>query len=647
MSGFCHVHLRPETPLNALADMTQLSPIPLPLMAHQTQPNGGFDPQTIWRGRFQILAFALVFAVLGAVYSYYIARPIYRTHATLMLEPQEARVIDIGLVLPGMGRDTQILNTQSQVLMSRALVAKLVDDLDLIQDRQFNPALRPPSRLSLRRLYRAGSAYLGIPVRAPRSLTQAQARDGTTNAVIRALRVTIVPDSLVIEVSVGTNSAQKSAQIVNRLSALYVQEQVTAKQVATEQATQWLTDRVVALEQQLDLAEQRARATRTMRGLPTPEQIAQMERQLEALRLRLTALPLESPLRPGVAAQADDLSHGLAEATEALVHLDQLEREADTTRLLYESFLTRLKETTVQTGVLRPDARLLSPAVTPLHPAAPKPTLIIPVALILGAGLGGLWVLARHQWGTRIKTAQDAQRLTGLPVTTLLPEATERRVPPLQTLTRRPNAPLSEAVRDLRSAVLNSTLDHPPKVVMVTSSVAREGRTTQCLLLAQSLATWGKTVLVIEADLRGGTIGRMLDLGARRGVLSVLAGLVSFEQVVTRPAGLPVDILLGERTSASAADIFTTARFDALLSRLRGQYDYVLIDTPAATRTADVRTIATRADLVLYLVRWNATKRGALLRGLAQVRGPGLPRVGLVLTRMAPRVLKRHDVHAI
>ncbi len=626
--------------------MTQLSPIPLPLAAHQTQINNGFDPQLLWHGRLHILACALVFTVLGAVYSYYVARPVYRTHATLMLEPQEARVIDIGLVLPGMGHDAQILNTQSQVLRSRALVTKLVDNLDLTRDRQFNPALRPPSRLSLRRLYRVASEYIGIPVPPPTPLTEEQARDGTTNAVIRALRVTIVPDSLVIEVSVGTNSAEKSAKIVNRLAALYVQEQVTAKLVATEQATQWLTDRVVALEQQLDLAEQRARATRTMRGLPTPEQITQMERQLEALRLRLMSLPVDSPLRPGLAAQADDLSQSLAEATEALVQLDQLEREADTTRLLYESFLTRLKETTVQTGVLRPDARLLSPAVAPLHPAAPKPTLIILVALILGAGLGALWVLARHQWGTRIKTAQDARRLTGLPVTALLPEAAERRVPPLQILTRRPSAPLSEAVRDLRSTVLSSNLDHPPKVVMVTSSVAEEGRTTQCLLLAQSLATWGKTVLVIEADLRGGTIAQMLDLGARRGVLSVLAGLISFEQAVTRPAGLPVDILVGEHTSANAADIFTTARFDALLCTLRGQYDYILIDTPAATRTADVRTIATRADLVLYLVRWNATKRGALLRGLAQVRGPGLPRVGLVLTRMAPRVLKRHDVHA-
>ena len=627
--------------------MTKLSPIPVPLEVSRTPVETGPLVLQLWLGRWRILLAALVLATLGAQYAYGVAQPIYRTHVSLMLEPQEAQVIDIGLVLPGLGHDAQILNTQSQVLRSRSLVETLVDDLSLVDDPRFNASLRPPSRFSIRKITAPLLVRAGFPPEEQEPINAEAARNSTINTVIRALQVDIVPDSLVVELSIGTPDPDKSARIVNRLAELYVEDQVSAKLEATEQATAWLTDRVAGLEAQLKLAESRARATRTMRGLPTVEQTVQMERQLEAVRSALANARADAGNRAALLAQADDLTQRLAAATNALVQLDQLEREANTTRLLYESFLTRLKETTVQTGVIRPDARILSAAVPPLYPAAPKPALIVLLALIAGAGLGALWVLGRAQWGPKIKMAPDAKRLTGLPLATMLPEARDRRVRPLDTLTRRPNAALSDAIRGLRSKVLLGGTGRKPSVIVVTSTMSGEGKTTQTMLLAQSLATWGKKVIVVEADLRSQGLTAAFGAAPRRGIISVLAGICSVKEALFRPDGAGVDVLLAETASSSAADAFSTNRFDRLLKELQESYDHILIDAPATTHSAEVGTIAARADMLLYLIRWNHTKRGPLLRGLAQLQGRGVPLPQLVATRTAPSAYRRLETHPV
>ncbi|MSU90637.1 hypothetical protein GE300_13610 [Rhodobacteraceae bacterium 2CG4] len=616
--------------------MTRLSPIPVPVAPPPADAPGFAGLATLWRGRWTILAVALLAVLLGGVYGYRMAPPVYRTHATLMLLPYDPEVIDLGRVVPALGRDEQVLNTQAQVLKSRLLVGQLVARLKLIEDPEFNAALRPEPAFSLRRTVRRRLEELAVlPPPAAAADRPGAALDATINAVIRRLRVDIAPDSLVFAVSIGTRDAAKSARIVNTLAELYIQDQVAGKLAATDRATAWLTDRVLGLKRQLEDAEALARSARAARGLHSAADLAEMERRLAALReLRDDTAPGD-PRRAALEADARALEAQVQQASRDLVTVRQLERDAEAKRLLYESYLTRLQETSLQPGAHEPDARVLSPAVVPLFPASPKPMLILALALILGAGAGGLAVLAQEELRLRVRDADEARHLTGLPVLAVIPEAPAGR-DPLDALTRNPDSPLSAAVRDLRAGLVLSTVD-TPQVVLLTGSRRGDGTSTLALMLAQTLAAWDRRVLLIEADSRHGALAARAGGGPRRGVLSVLAELTPFEAACLRLPGTDVDALVAEPVTANGADLFGSGRFARLIDGLRDRYDHIVIDAPPVLDTADARGLAPACDALIYAVRARATRRAHLRRGLAKLAGIGPPVTGLVLTRARSR----------
>lgn len=617
--------------------MTRLTPIPVPVAPLPSDTPAFAGLATLWRGRWRILAIALLAVLVGGLYGYRVAVPVYRTHTTLMLLPQDPEVIDLGRVVPALGRDEQVLNTQAQVLKSRLLVGRLVARLDLIRDPEFNAALRPPPEVSPRRFLRRKFEELGVLPPPPAAADRPGAQlDATINAVIRRLRVDIAPESLVFAVSIGTRDPAKSARIVNTLADIYIEDQVAGKLAVTDRATTWLTDRVMSLQQQLEEAEALARSARAARGLHSAGDLAEMERRLAALRELRDTAPPSGPLRESLDVDARVLEAQVQQASRDLVTVRQLEREAEAKRLLYQSYLARLQETSLQPGVHEPDARVLSPAVVPLYPASPKPILILILALITGTGAGGLFVLGQEELRLRLRDADEARAVTGLPVLGTIPEAPSGR-DPLDALTRNPDGALSAAVRDLRAGLLLTAAGDPPRVVLLTASHRNEGTSTLALLLAETLSAWGRRVLLIETDARHSALTTRFGHAHKRGVLSVLAALTPFEDACWTIPGTGVDALVAESISANGADLFGTGRFPRLIEGLRDRYDLILIDAPPVLETADARALAPVCDALLYLVRARSTRRAQVRRGLAKLSAPGLPAIGLVLSRVRGR----------
>ncbi|MHA3979648.1 polysaccharide biosynthesis tyrosine autokinase [Halovulum sp. GXIMD14794] len=616
--------------------MTRLSPIPVPV----TVPQAAETPPglaVLWRGRWRILAIASLALLLGAVYAYRIAAPVYRTHATLMLQAQDPQVIDLGRVVPALGRDEPVLNTQAQVLRSRLLVGQLVERLALTADPEFNAALRPEPVFSPRRTARAWLESYGLLPPQPRSAPRPDAaRDATINAVIRRLQIDVAPDSLVFSVSIGTRNAEKSARIVNTLAELYIDDQVAQKLAVTDRATEWLTERVMTLQRQLEEAEALARSARAARGLHSAADLAEMERRLAALRDMRDDRQPDDPRRAALEVDARVLEAQVQQASRDLVTVRQLEREAEAKRLLYESYLARLQETSLQPGAHEPDARILSPAVVPLWPAEPKPLLILVLALILGSGAGGLLVLAQEEWRERLRDAEEARALTGLPVLATVPETAGGR-DPVDALTRQPDGPVSASVRDLRASLMLAVSDRPPQVVLLTGTRGDEGCSTLALMLAQTFSAWDRSVLLIEADTAGRALANRFGGPDRHGILSVLAGLTPFEDACWRLPGTEVDALAAEPVTANGADLFTTGRFARLIEGLRDRYDHILIDAPPVLESADARALAPTCDAVLYVVAARKTRRTLLRRGLGKLAAVGVPVAGLVLSRHRTR----------
>ncbi len=286
--------------------------------------------------------------------------------------------------------------------------------------------------------------------------------------------------------------------------------------------------------------------------------------------------------------------------------------------------------------------RILSPATD----AAPQTLTSLP-ALLLAAGLIGLLLpsvgIAIHEaFYTRFRTADELEAATGLPVLGQIPELSDRRRDPLDYAMRKPSSLLSEAVRDLRTSVLQGPGGTDPRVIVVTSSVPHEGKSTTSAMLAQNLAAWGRKVLLIEADIRRQTFSRMFDIQNQRGILSVLAGLTTMEDAVIRPDGMSIDVLVGEASSTNAADILATHRFAAFLQTARQTYDYIIIDTPPVLVVTDARVITPWADAVLYAVHWESTPREQVSRGLQELRNIGVHPSGLILSRVNQKRMERY-----
>jgi capsular exopolysaccharide synthesis family protein len=217
-----------------------------------------------------------------------------------------------------------------------------------------------------------------------------------------------------------------------------------------------------------------------------------------------------------------------------------------------------------------------------------------------------------------------------------------RRRALLQYLVDKPTSSVAEAVRNLRTSVLLANVDHPPKVIMLTSALPGEGKTTCCIALAQISEALGKRVLLIECDIRRRTFRNYFDLPDRGGLLSVLSGARSFEETVYLDESSGLYILPGEESSVNAADIFASQRFADFITEMRQHFDFIFIDTPPVLAVPDARVIAKNSDAVLFCVRWDKTARETVVEGLRFFAQVNIKIAGLVLSQVNVNKMARY-----
>ncbi len=342
-----------------------------------------------------------------------------------------------------------------------------------------------------------------------------------------------------------------------------------------------------------------------------------------------------------------DLETDLDAQSTALVELRQLQREAEASRLIYESFLSRLKETSVQEGIQQPDARLLSDAWVPDRPTSPNALAILGLGTIAGMVLAVAFVVVRERLNATYRTASELELRTGEAVLGTIPLAPlPRRQALIDFLAKRPGSPFAEAIRNLRTSVLLANVDTPPQVIMVSSGLPSEGKTTTCIALAHISAMLGKSVAVIECDLRRRNFRRYFGIEHDFGLLSVLAGHRRYDEAVHVEESSGMHVLAGEKTSVNAADVFASQRFGEFVRELRQHYDYIFIDTPPVLAVPDARVIAQHVDELVYVVRWNRTLRETVSQGLRTFRQVNAKITGLALTQVDMKDMARYGYQA-
>ena len=532
-------------------------------------------------------------------------------------------------------------------------------------------------------------------------------RDAVISSLLNAVTVRNVPLSLVFQVTVETESARKSALIADTIVDLYILNQIEVKFEATEQATIWLSERVAALQGKLETAEAKASEFNASTELVSVEGLRALERQIKELRDRiasaeasraalaariatlesaedraaqaeisndatLTRLLPRAETDPDMATAFDtrlqivlqrnqqdliradqqlealrnseaELNRQVAKQGEDLITLQQLTREAEATRVLYEYFLSRLNETSAQQGIQQADSRILSDAVVPNVPSAPRKSLILAMSAILGLMLSVGLILLREMRNNSFRTARELEGTTGYTVLGQIPAMPAgSRTKVLQYLHDKPTSAAAEAVRNLRTSLMLSNVDNPPKVVISTSSVPGEGKTTNSLALAQNLLGLGKRVLLVEGDIRRRTLHQYCANMPEKGIVSVLSGELTLEEAVHRTPDFGADILGGEKSSTNAADLFASDRFRALIDEARASYDMIIIDTPPVLVVPDARIIAEVADAIVFTVQWDQTSKPQVEEALRMFHNSGQRITGLVLSQISAKGMKRY-----
>lgn len=327
------------------------------------------------------------------------------------------------------------------------------------------------------------------------------------------------------------------------------------------------------------------------------------------------------------------------QSQELIVH-QQLERETEAARLLYESFFNRLQEMNVQLGLETADGRLLSKAIQ-TGASGPKKNQTLFLAGIIGLMMGAGLVLLRELRFTGFRTTNELRDNSGFGVLAsvpLIPARNRRAV--ISYLKDKPNSLVSEAVRNLRTSILMSNVDRVPQVIMLTSSIPGEGKTILTFALAQNMVGLGKRVLLIEADIRRHVYTVDIDRRNTVALLDLLTGKIKHDDVSLFVEELGFSILTGTKSDINAADLFASERFSNLLTELRKEFDYILIDTSPVLSVPDARVIGAISDANIYIVEWNKTTRAQVHQGLEMLSSVGVGTTGLVLNQINTKKMK-------
>jgi len=176
----------------------------------------------------------------------------------------------------------------------------------------------------------------------------------------------------------------------------------------------------------------------------------------------------------------------------------------------------------------------------------------------------------------------------------------------------------------------------PPQGIWSAPSLPAEGKPTNSLSLTQNITGLGRSVLLIEGDIRRQTLSAYFDIdhAGRAGIVSAANGDVPFEDIVYHDPLIKADVVFGEPLKANAADFFASATFENFLKDMRERYDYIVIDTPPTLLVPDPRIIARHCDAVVVSVHWNKTTRRQVQETLRMFESVGQKVTGLVLSRV-------------
>jgi receptor protein-tyrosine kinase len=313
------------------------------------------------------------------------------------------------------------------------------------------------------------------------------------------------------------------------------------------------------------------------------------------------------------------------------------ERAAQIADALGEEFtkLVDELETPGAGGVPLVEVTVTDQPEVPAAPSAPRTTRNVAFGLLIGLLMGAALATLRARLDRSVRDPAAAAELVGAPVigTVIRDDALGAR----HVMDRTSPTRAAEDYRQLRTNLQFLNVDEPPKVIMVSSAMPAEGKTTLVLNLALALAEAGRQVTVLDADLRRPRVTNYLGMVGGVGLTNILAGTADLGDVLQTYGDTGVSIIGAGPTPPNPSELLASKHMFALIDELRGKSEYVLIDAPPLLPVADSTGLAVMVDGVLLSVRYGKSRKDQLQQAAATLERVGARTLGLILNIVPPK----------
>ncbi|MCG8558296.1 MAG: polysaccharide biosynthesis tyrosine autokinase [Hyphomicrobiales bacterium] len=682
-----------------------------------------------WRSGWIVGA---VLVALAAASLYLVLTPRqYTATAQLLLETQQPNVVGTRTVLPGIGPDAPLIESQVEIIRSARIAGRAIAERDLAEGLRSDDSWDPVSAIV--------QAVQDLRSRLTRSLPPGggeAAADGATQETQERVRkflsrldVQRKGLTYIVLVHYTDTDRARAARAANAVVDSYIAYQLEVRRSATETANNWLKDRIDGLRTDVLKAEERVQRFKTQHNLAaiggqtlSEREIAETANQLviaranaarararlgqietladepdrlttlgealqsgvikefraqfatvrrklatvvsrygeesqqaEAVRAELADIRREiraeidrivqksrndnEVARRGVAlleTQLEKIKVQFADRAKLSVELAELQREAESTRKLYLSYLTRLKETEAQVSLLTPDARVVTKAMPPLVPSGPRKGLTLGLALVAGLAIGMGAAVLREQLKPMLRRPREIELVESLTHLASLPHVGARNPlvnvraqPSSRPYRRRLEALESQTSQYAQSIFSITNAIKPPgrtgssgTLVAIVSARAGEGKSTLAIGLASYAALSKRKVLLIDADLRKPTLTASLRRGPGTTLADIVAGGAEPSDVLvsTSPEGLAFCPAPGKGDGKRPAELLASTEMSEFLGAMRRDYDLVILDTSALIPYVDAQALAGQADVVLCVVEWGKTSQADLHAAVRRAR---------------------------
>lgn len=497
------------------------------------------------------------------------------------------------------------------------------------------------------------------------SLTRSSFLDTVTNLQSKLAVTERVKQSGVIGIVLESPERQKATDTVNTIAREYVNQNNGRKEADAGRSLALFEQQLPRLRREVEDAEQRYNAFREAHSaIDLGEESRLLLQQMVDLDTKVMDLKQQSTdlvqrftgAHPAVAsldAQIADLERHqdtLGKRVAGLPVVEQtvlrLQRDVRVNTSLYTNLLNRAQELRVAKAAEAGNIRVVDYALAPDRPVKPKVSLVLALSSVLGLLLGTICAFARHAISGGAERSDEIATATGVPVSAVVMRSDMqaqlqkdalrlRRSPPLLAA-HAPKDVAVEGIRNLRTMLQFADVSTTNPVIALTGPHSEVGKSFLAANLAAVMATAGKRVVILDADMRRGDVHRYLGVRASPGLSEVLEGTVAVEDALIRDVAPGVDLLPCGSYPSNPADLLSSVRFAALIEQFSLLYDRVIVDTPPILAVTDAMLVCKHAGTILMVVRYARQSIEDITESVSRLRAGGMAPRGILFNDIPP-----------